>query len=231
MRRRFLRRADALRFNKMNHRGTNTESLLPEGEGLCLDLGAGNGKHKSAVERKGRRWVGLDISANDNLSVVADAENLPFAAGVFDCVFACQSFEHFPHPWRAAGEVARVLRRGGVLAGSVSFLEPFHDSYYGLSHWAIEDMLTENSLEIVEIRPGASVFVILGWSLFPDHWIGEVLGTLAGRVGIFLHRTATTAYMGLRFGKKSEEWRKFQGFWDKAPLRFSGHIMFVGKKT
>lgn len=56
------------------------------------------------------------ISSVDGLA--ADAQDLPFADGSFDVVIANQMLYHVPDPARAVREMARVLRRGGVLMAS-----------------------------------------------------------------------------------------------------------------
>jgi ubiquinone/menaquinone biosynthesis C-methylase UbiE len=50
--------------------------------------------------------------------VVADAQDLPFADDSFDVVIANQILYHVPDPALALGELARVLRRGGLLMAS-----------------------------------------------------------------------------------------------------------------
>ncbi len=57
--------------------------------------------------------------------VKASALDLPFAPGTFDLVAAMESIEHFPEQQidRYLGEIARVLKPGGILIGSSSFPE------------------------------------------------------------------------------------------------------------
>jgi SAM-dependent methyltransferase len=54
--------------------------------------------------------------------VVGDSEALPFPDGAFTAVLCTSSFHHYPEPWRALGEIARVLAVGGrfVLADGTS---------------------------------------------------------------------------------------------------------------
>jgi SAM-dependent methyltransferase len=49
---------------------------------------------------------------------VADVEALPFEAESFDLVVSFTGLHCFPDPARAVVEMARVLRRGGVITGS-----------------------------------------------------------------------------------------------------------------
>ncbi len=51
--------------------------------------------------------------------VRGDATAMPFEAGSFDRVIAAEVLEHIPLDQRALGEIARVLRPGGMLAVTV----------------------------------------------------------------------------------------------------------------
>jgi 2-polyprenyl-6-hydroxyphenyl methylase/3-demethylubiquinone-9 3-methyltransferase len=87
-----------------------------------LDVACGAGLLGPYLE-KGWRHVGLDLSqlslrqARDHglTPVRADALNLPFADGSFDCVVAGEALEHLPDLEQACEELARVLVPGGTL--------------------------------------------------------------------------------------------------------------------
>jgi SAM-dependent methyltransferase len=92
-----------------------------------LDLGCRSG----ALTRhflEGNEVVGLDIdraalakAAQLGIeTVVADVEQpLPFPDSSFDAVVAGELLEHLRFPGEVVAEIRRVLRPGGVLAGSV----------------------------------------------------------------------------------------------------------------
>jgi demethylmenaquinone methyltransferase/2-methoxy-6-polyprenyl-1,4-benzoquinol methylase len=92
-------------------------SRLPEGR--LLDLGAGTG---AANEIFGSRdVVALDpapemLSFNDAISrVVSVGESLPFEDETFDAVFSAYVFRNLDSVDRTMGEIARVLKSGGVV--------------------------------------------------------------------------------------------------------------------
>ena len=97
----------------------------------ALDVGAGTGKltavlidelgeaNVAAVDPSapfvaalGSRFPALDVRA-------AGAENLPFEADSFDAAFAQLVVNFMADPERGAGEMRRVVRDGGVVAGAV----------------------------------------------------------------------------------------------------------------
>jgi SAM-dependent methyltransferase len=95
-----------------------------------LELGCGGGQWSAALATKGARGVGIDLSMaqldharahcrRHGVSVplaLTDAESLPFRADSFDIVFCDHGAMSFCDPARTLPEVARVLRRGGMLA-------------------------------------------------------------------------------------------------------------------
>jgi SAM-dependent methyltransferase len=92
-----------------------------------LDLGCRSG----ALTRhflEGNSVVGLDVDANALAKAAALGiepvqanveESLPFDDGSFDAVVAGELLEHLQFPDALVSEIRRVLRPGGVLAGSV----------------------------------------------------------------------------------------------------------------
>lgn len=93
-----------------------------------LELGCGDGKTLAAMQDRGWRATGLDISPEAlrlsraslgpeaNL-LLADARHLPFKDQSFDAVFAFHVIGHLHQAGRKASsaEAARVLRPGGSL--------------------------------------------------------------------------------------------------------------------
>ena len=91
-----------------------------------LDVACGPDVVTAAASMRGANVTGVDFSSNMVAEAKrrlpslqfqeADAEALPFQAGVFDAVVIGFGLHHFPFPSRAIAEAWRVLRRGGKLA-------------------------------------------------------------------------------------------------------------------
>jgi ubiquinone/menaquinone biosynthesis C-methylase UbiE len=132
---------------------------LPAG-GAVADLGCGPGWETEALERRGFRAIGVDVT----LEFVAFALRehpafgylvgeflaLPFSDHALDGVWACSSLVHVP--WaridEALAEIARILRAGGTFfasmqAGSTEGLvasltspgKRLHYAYYHPKDW------------------------------------------------------------------------------------------------
>jgi SAM-dependent methyltransferase len=91
-------------------------ALVPTGR--TLDVGCGNGAYLEATGA-----IGIDLSPGmlasarrraPNPLVCGDAQAIPFADGAFDVVLAPHMLYHVPDRARAARELRRVLRDGGV---------------------------------------------------------------------------------------------------------------------
>ena len=100
-------------------------SPVPLAGKLVLDLGSGTGAVARAVTAKGARVVVADCSVGmvvrgyerGWMAIVADALALPVRDRCFDAAMAGFLLNHLP-PAAALGEMARIVRAGGVLVAS-----------------------------------------------------------------------------------------------------------------
>jgi SAM-dependent methyltransferase len=118
---------------------------FPVGPGnRVLDLGCGAGRHAFEAYRRGATVTALDADERELVAVKemfeamahageagpaaaggaaetvhGDATALPFPDATFDRVIAAEVLEHIPDDGRAIGELARVLRPGGIAAVTV----------------------------------------------------------------------------------------------------------------
>ena len=121
--------ADGYLGSRMHSEGEDLELLATwcDGATRALDVATGAGHTAGALLERGvPSVVALDASPSmvatsvDSFSgvqgVVGDAERLPFATDAFDALTCRIAAHHFPDPGTFVGEVARVVRPGGVFA-------------------------------------------------------------------------------------------------------------------
>lgn len=158
------------------------EFARPQEGDKALDVATGIGFTAAALAPLVEEVVACDITEEmveraetlfkerglkNALTDVADAEELPYADGVFDIVTSRIAPHHFPHLRKALSEMARVLKEGGrmVVADSVApeerdvdrFLneieklrDPAHVRNYSESEW--RGLLADNGLEVERVE-------------------------------------------------------------------------------
>lgn len=95
--------------------------FLPARPGTrVLAVGCRNGHELDRLAEAGYPdVVGIDLHSTDPRIAVMDMQRMDFADGAFDAVYASHALEHALEPGRAAAEMARVTRPGGVIAVEV----------------------------------------------------------------------------------------------------------------
>jgi SAM-dependent methyltransferase len=191
--------------------------------GRLLSYGSGSGGDRRWLESQGFEVTALDIYPTPNTDVVADGHALPFAGDSFDVVTAIAVLQELPDPFRAAGEIARVLRPGGALIGSVAFLEPFTGgNHFNMSHLGVRSLLERSGLGRIELQPGWSSFEALSASFWPwSHWrAGRRLGAGWNRAKYRLGMALMDGMYRLR-GKPAP---------DSLAFHFAGSVLFRAVK-
>ncbi len=118
----------------------------------------GLSRYKELFERS--EYVVFDINAEPGPGVIrGDIHHLPFQDESFDGVICKSVLEHVADPRRVAGELYRVLKKGGKGFLYVPFLFPYHaekgfyKDYWRFSEDGVRELLKEFSkIEIQKVR-------------------------------------------------------------------------------
>jgi ubiquinone/menaquinone biosynthesis C-methylase UbiE len=159
--------------------------------GLVLDVGCGPAQYARALEARGLRAIGLDLSgqmlaqaqlAGSRSLLLADMVHIPLPSDSVDGLFVCASLLHLPHHTAPSAliEFRRVLRRYGILylALKEGEGEEWLDSEFG------ERLFAYYSAERVDGMVMASGFALLdGWINPPQanqhhNWINRFAAAL-----------------------------------------------------
>jgi glycosyltransferase involved in cell wall biosynthesis/LmbE family N-acetylglucosaminyl deacetylase len=223
----FARVADMVRRHDL-------DTVLPAGDGLCVDMGCGTGRHRGTVEARGYRWLGVDrVGSTDGSVIEGDSRRFPVESGTAAAAISWQVMEYVDQPEDVLREAYRVLEPGGVFCGSVSFLEPAHGpNQHGISPGLLVRLLRQHGFADVRVLPGMS-----GFALSLRDLLRRLVHPRTGE----LARPLTAAWLlplaGVRF---LASWAAYRlGFgtghameWltRTMPAEFAGHVRFVARK-
>lgn len=103
------------------------------GPGQVLEIGGGSGNFREFTAAAGS-VVSTDIQWAPWLDAVADAHDLPFAAGRFDAIVMFDVLHHLARPRLFLAEAVRVLRPGGRIVWCEPAITPLSWVFYTLLH-------------------------------------------------------------------------------------------------
>lgn len=83
------------------------------------------------------RMIYCDIDAGADVNLFCDAHDLPFIDSTFDAVITTVVLEHVLYPERAAAEIARVLKCGGLLYSEMPFMQQVHEGAYDFTRYTL----------------------------------------------------------------------------------------------
>ncbi len=144
---------------------------LPDGARV-LDAGAGEGKYAGFFKR--HHYCGVDLAVGEakwnygGLDAIADLLALPFADACFDACLNIVTLEHVREPAGVLREIARTLKRGGVLLLVVPQDWEVHQAphdYYRFTRYGVQYLLENAGFTNIDIQPGGGFFRLLGHRL------------------------------------------------------------------
>lgn len=137
-----------------------------------LDAGAGEGRFKHLFSHM--RYTGVDLAVGDatwdysGLDAINTLDRLCFADATFDAVIFTQVMEHLPEPSAVVGELARILRPGGllILVAPQSWHEhqiPY--DFFRYTSYGIRHLLEKHGLCVTRMQALGGYFWYLSFQL------------------------------------------------------------------
>lgn len=139
--------------------------FLPIGQLLVLDVGAGRGYATKEFANRGHACISTTMQQTEVERLVklgaldaqiADQNDLPFADGLFDLVFARHVLEHSIAPFWTLHEFFRVVKPGGFLyaempaPGTASNHEGNMNHFSVMDHPMWKSLIWRTGFEVVE---------------------------------------------------------------------------------
>lgn len=200
-----------------------------------LDFGCGTGSHMQIIESMGYKYSGVTfvegmavgarqkIASSTNI-LCYNGLDMPYPNEEFDVVFSHQCFEHCTDFHYNLSEIRRVLRNGGYLVGSVSYLEQMHDfSAFNFTPYGIVSASQRAGLKVERLYPSYDVFT---WMLrrLVITTQGSDENSLSDSLRINNNITSLINQYCQRMNASIKETNIFR-------LMFSAHISFVIRKA
>jgi SAM-dependent methyltransferase len=102
---------------------------------LVVGGGAVGSGAQALYSEPGVRLVGFDIYGSENVQLIADGHQMPFANQSFDGVWIQAVLEHVLDPKRVVDEIGRVLRSGGIVYAETPFMQGVHEGAYDFTRF------------------------------------------------------------------------------------------------
>lgn len=196
-----------------------------------LDLGCGRGDSREDFLRANASidWLGVDIEDSPEALAAGgrrgptrsyDGTHIPAGDGSFDMVYSRQVFEHVLFPRELLRDVSRVLKNGGLFAGSCSGLEPFHSrSVCNFTPYGFCTLLEHAGFRDIRVRPGIDGLTLIGRRLLQS--TGLSMGSW-----FFVHESPLNLLLEAATRILRYETRRRAAI----KLMFSGHFVFSARK-
>ncbi|MGH9875752.1 MAG: class I SAM-dependent methyltransferase, partial [Pyrinomonadaceae bacterium] len=234
----FVKKSPPLKFRHFRKfletfRWHDLDEVLPAGEGHCLDVGCGDGRHRNLIQTRGYKWIGVDQRSSAAAVAQSDAAALPVSDQSVAAVVIWQVMEYVEQPEALIAEAARVLETGGAFCGSASFLEPVHGhTYFNVSPLILERLLGKYGFVDVEIKAGLNGFALMLWTWLRRCGIpfADRLALPATFVGLAPLASIIFLSSWFRMVVKRGDGHTMRWLTQTAPLEFAGHVMFSARK-
>lgn len=190
-----LRRSRALLAGRLDR-------IAPPGP--VLDVGAGDGVLIDALQRRGRKAIGLERDSR-RADVLDDP--LERIDGEWAAIVFWHSLEHLPQPGEAIRETARLLVRGGVVAIAVPNAASLQARAFGdrwlhldpplhlvhLPERALTARLEDCGFEVERVSHVRAGQIVIGW-------LDGLVGALPGDLRLYQALRRTEAQSGAQTG-------------------------------
>src|SRR5215475_5807754 len=154
------------------------KAAAPRARGKLLDVGCGDKQFENIFRPYVNEYLGVEYSVTFSGTAAKfgmscpdcfyDGHRLPFADESFDTVLNIQVLEHTPHPFQLVAEMARVLKKNGVLILSAPFSFRLHEEphdYFRYTPHGLRQMCKNVNLVTDEVQQVGSLWSLIGHKL------------------------------------------------------------------
>ncbi|MDO8664909.1 MAG: class I SAM-dependent methyltransferase [Candidatus Liptonbacteria bacterium] len=155
---------------------------------MLVDVGAGPSQFYGLFSQF--TLISIDFSPYPDIDIVADiTESIPLKDAVCDIVILSNTLEHLKDPMATLRECHRILKRGGLLVGTVPFLMQTHQEPYDFhryTNFMLEYMLVQNGFFDVEVKPLGNTFNV--WQTMTEKFLTHFIDSSKNPFFVFFAR-------------------------------------------
>ena len=145
-------------------------AILTHAHGRVIDVGCGDMPYKTVILQRATQYDTIDVERRvPDVKYVADVGDMSIVGDAsYDTAVCLFVLEHVPDPFRAMGEIARILVEGGSLILTVPHLSRLHEEpndFYRYTKYGVRALVERAGLEVIEITPLGGLFSFLGQQL------------------------------------------------------------------
>ena len=166
---------------------------VPSGEPV-LEVGGGDRRRAQPGH------LNLEFLKFELADAYGDIQAIPFADDTFAATWTQAVFEHVADPFKAAAELVRVTRPGGLVLTEVAFMQPLHAvpyHFFNMTTWGVQALFS--SCEILECDWFGDLSSTVEWLVNVVNLPGKVdQSELAELIGRFRSYDALVTHDELR---------------------------------
>lgn len=136
-------------------------------KGKLIDLGCGSMPYRQFIADKVTAYDGLEFyPSTPEVTYVGDIQNMSMIeSDSYDSAICLEVLEHVTDPFRAMGEIYRILKNSGILVLSLPHLNRLHmepHDYYRFTHYGMRHLLESAGFKVIALEKRGGLFSFLG---------------------------------------------------------------------
>lgn len=132
--------------------------------GEMLDVGAGEFQRYAGLFKKVTAYKTLDLDEASKPDIVASATAIPLPANSIDSIVCTQVLGDIVRPEEAIKEFYRILKSGGVVLLTESFMNELHGEpfdYWRFTKYGLRFLFEQNGFEVIKIEPVGGFWAVV----------------------------------------------------------------------
>lgn len=132
--------------------------------GIMLDAGSGGLHRYDKIFPKVEKIISLDINEKCMPDILGSVDNIPLEDSSLDSVICTQVIGDIAEPCKAIKEFQRILRKGGIVLLSESFMNELHgepNDFWRFTEHGMRYIFEESGFEIIKIEKIGGFFAVI----------------------------------------------------------------------